>query len=166
MAKAIWLLFKCLDQDKAPEGFRLDSAAQPMCPWPRHAACVGSSWHSQQRWGCWTKAVTLHQERWGHLAIPEDIFDCHNWWEVGVSGIHEAEARDAVKHLTMHRSVPHSHSSNPKHPYCWGWDTYTRVLTYGLWVLSHLYHLLPSLCFPWSRQPPLCSKMYDPFLPL
>lgn len=147
MAKTIWLFFKCLEKDKALEVLRLDSAAQTMCPLPRHTACVGSGWHSQQRWECWTKAVALHQERWGHLAIPGDIFDCHNWWGVGVSGIHGAEARDAVKHLTLHRSVPHSHLSNLTRQWCWGWDTYTSILTNGFWVLSHLYHLLPSL-FP------------------
>lgn len=42
----------------------------------------------------------------GQLAISVDIFDCHYLGRKGAPGIRWAEARDATRHPTLHRTAP------------------------------------------------------------
>lgn len=48
----------------------------------------------------------------GHSAMSGDIVVCHSWG-VGITGIYRVEARDVAKHLTVHRTAPHSNDPSP-----------------------------------------------------
>lgn len=40
---------------------------------------------------------------WGHLAVFEDTFSCHNW-----QVLLKLTTRDAAKHCIIHKTVPHN----------------------------------------------------------
>lgn len=51
----------------------------------------------------------------GYLMISRDIFDCHEFMDTGCYSHLGIKVRNAVKHLTMHREVPHDKDlSGPK----------------------------------------------------